>query len=115
MKRFIISLLACASTVHAAGTVFSTVLSGVGQEYANSVTSDAQGNTYAAGRTYSNNFPITAGAYQTSFSGESDGFVTKLGPDGKIIWSTYLGGAIDVVINAMAVDGSGNVLSLIHI
>ncbi|MEI9975218.1 MAG: SBBP repeat-containing protein [Ignavibacteriota bacterium] len=109
MKTLIVSFLALAGTVHAAGTVFSTVLSGGGQEFVNAVTTDSQGNTYVAGRTYSNNFPVTAGAYQTTFGGTSDAFVAKLGPDGKIVWATFLGGTLDESANGIALDGSGNV------
>jgi len=101
--------LALTGTIHAAGTVFSTILSGNGQEYVNAVTSDAQGNTYVAGPTYSNNFPVTPGAYQTTFGGACDGFVSKLGPDGKILWSTYLGGILSDIVTSIALDNSGNV------
>ena len=106
-----IFLLLCAfvPAAHAAGTVFSTILSGIGQEYPNAVTSDAQGNTYVAGVTYSNDFPVTAGAYQTTFGGTCDAFVTKLGPDGKVIWSTFLGGVLSDSATGIALDGSGNV------
>jgi uncharacterized protein (TIGR03437 family) len=98
------------STIHAAGTVFSTLLNGNGQEYATAVTSDPQGNTYVVGLTYSTDFPVTAGAYQTKFGGSADAFITKLGPDGKIIWSTFLGGILDEIATSVAVDSAGNVL-----
>ena len=109
MKPLIASLLALAGTVHASGTLFSTVLSGIGQEYANAVTSDAQGNTYVAGRTYSKDFPVTPGSYQPTFANTSDAFVVKLGPDGKVLWGTFLGGILDESINGIALDPSGNV------
>jgi len=109
MKTLILTLLALTGTVHAAGTVFSTILSGSGQDYANAVTSDAQGNTYAGGLTYSKDFPVTAGAFQTTFGGTCDAFVAKVGPDGKLIWATYLGGILDDWVSSIAVDGAGNV------
>ena len=37
-----------AGTLHAAGPIYSAILSGAGQEYATAVTSDAQGNVYVA-------------------------------------------------------------------
>src|SRR5581483_1428688 len=92
-----------------AGTVFSTLLSGAGQEYATTVFSDAQGNTYVAGLTYSDDFHVTAGAYQTAFGGTCDAFITKLGPDGVVIWSTYLGGILDDWATGLAIDAAGNV------
>jgi photosystem II stability/assembly factor-like uncharacterized protein len=96
--------------LHAAEPVFSALLGGSGQDYATSVTSDAQGNTYVAGLTYSSDFPVTAGAFQTKFGGTSDAFIAKLGPSGNLIWCTYLGGILDDWATAVALDASGNVL-----
>ena len=104
-----ILLFALAGTVHAAGAIFSTVLSGSGQDYATSVASDAQGNVYVAGLTYSADFPVTAGAFQTTFGQTCDAFVAKVGPDGKIIWATYLGGILDDWATGVAVDNAGTV------
>ena len=104
-----ILLCALAGNLHAAGTLFSTVLAGGGQDFATSVTSDAQGNSYVAGLTYSSDFPVTPGAYQTTFALTCDAFITKVGPDGKIIWSTYLGGILDDWATGIAVDSAGNV------
>src|SRR5262252_77780 len=93
--RIPILLWMLAAAIHAAGPVFTTILGGSGQDYATSVTSDAQGNVYVAGLTYSPDFRVTAGTVQTKFAGTCDAFVAKLGPDGKVTWSTYLGGILD--------------------
>jgi len=68
-----------AGAVNGAGSDFSAILSGGGQDYATSVTSDAQGNVYVGGLTYSPDFPVTAGAAQTTFGRTSDAFIAKLG------------------------------------
>jgi len=99
-----------AGAVHAAGPVFAALLGGSGQDYATSVTSDAQGNVYVVGLTYSPDFPVTAGVAQTKFGGTCDAFVAKLGPDGKRIWATYLGGILDDWATGVALDSAGNVL-----
>ena len=99
-----------AGTVHAAGPIFSAILGGSGQDFATSVASDAQGNVYVVGLTYSPDFPVTTGAVQTKFGGTCDAFVAKLGPDGKPIWSTYLGGILDDWATGVALDSAGNVL-----
>ena len=99
-----------AGTVHGAGLVFAAQLGGSGQDFATAVTSDAQGNVYVAGLTYSPDFPVTPGAVQTKFGGTCDAFVAKLGPDGKRIWSTYLGGILDDWATGVALDSAGNVL-----
>lgn len=109
MRFKIIFLLALAGTAHATGTIFSTLLSGIGQDYAGAVTSDANGNTYVAGETYSKDFPVTAGAYQTVFGQTADAFVAKLGPDGKIVWATFLGGILTDAATGIALDSAGNV------
>jgi uncharacterized protein (TIGR03437 family) len=109
MRTLVLTLLALTGTAHAAGTIYSTLLSGSGQDYASAVTSDSQGNTYVAGVTYSPDFPVTPGAWQTTLGGASDAFVAKLGPTGKVIWATYLGGAAVDSATGLALDSSGNV------
>jgi uncharacterized protein (TIGR03437 family) len=99
-----------ADSLHAAGPIFSAVLGGIGQDYATAVTSDTQGNVYVVGLTYSPDFPVTAGAVQTTFGGTSDAFIAKIGPDGTVIWSTYLGGILDDWATGVALDSTGNVL-----
>src|ERR1035438_1193655 len=55
----------CATVARAAGPGFSAGLGGRRQDYAASVASDAAGNPYVAGLTYSSDFPVTPGAFQT--------------------------------------------------
>jgi uncharacterized protein (TIGR03437 family) len=100
------------STANAAGPTFSAVLGGAGQDYAASVATDPQGNVYVAGLTYSPDFPVTPGALQTKIGsvGASDAFVAKFAPEGKLLWSTYLGGCCDDWATGVAVDAAGNVL-----
>ena len=107
--QILIVLCIFASTANAVGTSFSTVLAGSGQDMALAVTSDAQGNVYVAGRTYSSDFPVTSGAFQASFGETCDAFVAKLGPNGQVVWATYLGGILDDWATGIAVDSSGNV------
>jgi uncharacterized protein (TIGR03437 family) len=107
--QILILLCIFASNAHAVGTTFSTILAGSGQDIALAVTSDAQGNVYVAGLTYSPDFPVTPGAYQTTFGQTCDAFITKLGPNGQIVWSTYLGGILDDFATGVAVDSAGNV------
>ena len=89
---------------------FSTYLAGTGDESGAGVTVDAAGNVYVVGGTTSIDFPATTGAFATSNAGLSDGFVTKLAPDGAtVLVSTYFGGTGDEGVARVAVDASGNV------
>lgn len=55
---------------------------------------DAAGNVYVASSTQSNNFPVTAGAFQTAFGGDTqDGVVMKWSSDlSNLQFASYLGG-----------------------
>ena len=58
---------------------YSTFLGGSGDDRADGIGLDPNGNTYIAGFTASANYPTTAGAMDTSFNGGgNDAFVTKL-------------------------------------
>jgi photosystem II stability/assembly factor-like uncharacterized protein len=72
--------------------LFSTFLGGadVGAT-ATSIATDSFGATYVSGVTTAADFP-TRNAYQPAYGGNSDAFLTKLGPSGWVIYSTYVGG-----------------------
>jgi hypothetical protein len=89
------------------GLVYSTYLGGNSDDEARSVAIDASGNAYVAGKTLSTNFTTTPGAFSTNSA--LGGFVTKFGPAGAVVYSTYFGvdsGATE--IRGIAVDSSGN-------
>jgi uncharacterized protein (TIGR03437 family) len=102
------------------GLLYSTCVGGDSVDIANAIAVDAQGNVYITGLTVSANFPVTPGAFQSKHAGTpsqyfligvgqvSDAFVTKIDPTGKIVYSTYLGGANTDVVQAIAVDAQGN-------
>ncbi|HEU4768751.1 MAG TPA: SBBP repeat-containing protein [Pyrinomonadaceae bacterium] len=74
---------------------YATFLGGNGIDVGFGVAVDINGNAYINGLTDSSNFPTTPGTMQPLYAGgESDAFVTKLGPTGAtLIYSTYLGGS----------------------
>jgi uncharacterized repeat protein (TIGR01451 family) len=102
--------------------VFSTFLGGSSYDYAAGVALDTTG-VYVSGNTTSTDFPVTKGAFQTTFGGMSSGCVpsstttcgdvtiTKLKLNGTgLIYSTYLGGSLDENPGmSMAVDAGGSV------
>jgi hypothetical protein len=88
---------------------FSTYLGGTANDQGLGVAIDAAGNSYVTGATTSTDFPVTPGAYDTTFNGASDAYVAKYDPSGTLLWATYLGGSGDEAPTGIAVDGSGDV------
>lgn len=90
--------------------VYSTYLGGPDFDQANGVAVDSSGNAYVAGDTQYSSFPTTPGAFQTKNGGGiGEGFVLKLNASGSaFLYSTRLGGNSNDVINAVAIDSSGN-------
>jgi len=119
--------------------VYSTYLGGSGRilfsfgpqvfqgDGATGLAVDSAGNAYVTGYAYSADFPVTAGAFQTTNRAlvpygpggvaasynRTNAFVTKLNPAGTaLVYSTYLGGSggsyYGDSANGLAVDASGN-------
>ncbi|HTY63653.1 MAG TPA: SBBP repeat-containing protein, partial [Acidobacteriota bacterium] len=89
--------------------LYSTYLGGSNADYGNGIAVDSSGNAYVTGSTTSTNFP-TAHAFQASFGGYSDAFITKLNSSGSaLLYSTYFGGSNEDYGRGIAVDLSGNV------
>lgn len=90
---------------------YSTYLGGSGDDECFGVATDASGNAYITGYTYSTDFPL-ANPLISSFAppGGSCAFVTKFSPTGSLLYSTFLGGTLSGfgdVGRAIAVDASG--------
>src|SRR5262249_39313117 len=67
------------------GLAFSTYLGGSANDGGDAIAVDAAGNVYVAGHTASANFPVTPGAYSTTFNGSGDEvFVAKFNPSGSL-------------------------------
>ncbi len=118
--------------------VYSTYLSGHGgQEKGSSIAVDAAGVAYLLGTTGSDDFPVTADAYQknciayygvfggpnvvrcdgfyngggTEYTvGNQPAFFSKLSADGtSLLYSSFLGGTQPVYPNTIALDATGNI------
>src|SRR5438046_1972794 len=88
---------------------YSTFLGGRGDDTGLRVAVDTAGNAYVTGLTGSSNFPTTPGAFQTTFAGVEDAFVTKLDPTGSaLVYSTFLGGGGFDEGTAIGVDAARN-------
>lgn len=85
--------------------LYSTYIGGSGNETPNSIVTNDVGELFVLGITSSTNFPVTGGAYQTTFAGGpsttqyllfngSDLVLFRLSADGSsMLASTYLGGS----------------------
>lgn len=72
--------------------VWSSYLGGSGFDAAYSIKFDPDNNVMLAGGTTSSDFPVTAGAYQTTFNGIVDGWIARIAEDGSaILNATFTG------------------------
>jgi uncharacterized protein (TIGR03437 family) len=77
---------------------------------------DSTGNAYVTGFTNGPQFPVTGGAYQmvcgfllnnkSNCPGAQSAFLSKLGPSGSLVYSTFLGHTDEIGV-AVAVDSHG--------
>jgi|GEM_PF-932068 len=91
--------------------LYSTYLGGYETDSCQAVAVDNSGIATIGGITYSLDFPLL-NSYQT-YNGSGDAFITKLDTlesgTACLLYSTYLGGSGSETINALTLDGSGNV------
>ena len=106
----------------AGSKVYATYLGGTNYDYANALAVDAAGNAIVAGWTSSADFfPPVGGVFQSRFASGTctgdagpypctDGFVVILNPSGTALTAgTFLGGVGTDQVQAVALDGAGNV------
>jgi hypothetical protein len=114
IKNAFLSVINTGATGTAA-LVYSTYLGGSGFDEGQGIAVDSSGATYITGFTYSKDFPVTSGAFQTALNskhGGANAFVSKLntGAPGAaaLVYSTYLGGSLFDQGYSIAVDASSN-------
>lgn len=93
-----------------ASLVASTFFGGAGSDYARSILVDAPGHVYIAGSTTSRDFPLSPNAYQTTYGGGSDGFLTEFNlSNSSGGYSTFFGGSGIDDVRKMVFDSAGRI------
>jgi len=88
----------------------STFIGGLDVDDVSSLALDSSGNVYSTGRTFSSDFPVSSGAYDTVIS-DQDVFVAKFDPElTNLEACTYLGGSSAELESKIVIDNSGEVL-----
>ncbi|KAF0244017.1 MAG: beta-propeller repeat-containing protein [bacterium] len=87
--------------------VYSRYLGGSDEDECSSIVVDSSSNAYITGDTFSSNFPLLM-PIQSTLSGGEDAFLTKLTPNGSMLYSTYFGGSSNDGGIDVAVDGDNN-------
>jgi hypothetical protein len=74
---------------------------------------DSNGLVYVGGNTFSPDLPLVGSSYQTALAGIENVFLAVINPGlptgSQVIYVTYIGGSETDILNAMAVDSSGDV------
>ncbi len=100
--------------------IFSTFTGSRIDNWGYAATYDADGNFYAGGIVFGTGFPVSNGAYKTTFTGgnngtgEGGGFdigIMKFNPLGTArVYATYLGGSGNEYPHSMVVDANKNLI-----
>ncbi len=88
----------------------STYIGGTNVEKAYSIAIDGTDSIFITGFVYGIGYPTTSGAYNETFNGNIDVFVSKLNSDLSILSaSTLIGGSESDISYSLRLDSSGNV------
>ncbi len=88
---------------------WSTYLGGNDSDYGKAVCFDFLNNVYITGDTNSADYP-TINAYDSTYNGQGDTFLTKFSSSGALVWSTYIGGSALDWGYSMDINMLGNVV-----
>ncbi len=96
--------------INGTSTIYTTYLTGNGDDEGRGIAIDSDGNAYITGFTKSTDFATTTsritGSTESTLGIEA--FIAKIGPTGTVIYSALLGGEKEDKGLAIAVDSNGN-------
>ncbi len=94
--------------------VFATYSGSTADNWGYTATYDKDGNMYSGGSVFGTGYPVTIGAYQTTYgSGNCDISITKFNTTGNtLFFSTYLGGSGTEVPNSLMTNSNNELYVL---
>jgi hypothetical protein len=117
VHTFLLTSEAFVTKLNAAGSglIYSTLLGGekedspeYGETRVTAIAIDNSDSAYLAGWTWSPDFPTTPNAFQKTYAGLQDVFVTKLNASGSgLLYSTFLGSSNNDMATGIAVNALG--------
>jgi gliding motility-associated-like protein len=94
--------------------IFSTFTGSTADNWGYTATFDSQGNAYGGGVVFSSGFPVSAGAYDISFSGSASvtdiGLIKYNSTGSTRLFATYLGGSASESPHSLIVDSQDNII-----
>lgn len=93
-----------------AALVWCTYFGGTGFESAEKMSLTSDSNLIFCGYTSSINIPITTGVFQSNNLGGYDSYITKITPNGQLIWSTYFGKNGGDMAYDLSIDNNNNII-----
>lgn len=98
---------------------YSTFIGGQDGDGSSAIAVGNSGAVFIAGNTYSQDFPVTPGAFDTTYNDLvglndwGDVFVASLDSSGSsLAFATYLGGGLEDIVTDLALDDSNNVYTI---
>ncbi|MHA2176352.1 MAG: SBBP repeat-containing protein [Candidatus Hodarchaeales archaeon] len=91
--------------------IWSTYFGGTDRDSGQSISLDSLNNIYIVGVTNSADFPVTNDSSESSYiGGEYDLFITKIAPNGTLLYSSYFGTNGNDYSEDSEMDNSGNLV-----
>lgn len=97
--------------------VYATYSGSPADNFGMTATYDTEGNLYAGGTAFDIGYPVTPGAFDTSYNGivaggRTDVVITKYNPTlGSLVYSTYIGGAASTeIVSSLIVNAQNELL-----
>ncbi len=90
--------------------IYADYLGGSNQDYGYALALDSANEVYVTGSTSSSDFPVV-NAYQASYPGSFNAFVTRISADGSsLLYSTYFGGNGSDIPASISIDSSSDAI-----